>query len=219
MQLSTIESGLLWLVLPVVAMALALAPDGSTPIGTGQLNLLNPQNLSSASVGRAAHCKPDPYDPYVYVSSLNYTFPSTPNISEAFANFADVDPDLDGKSFDCFIELLGGIIVFEIKGEIDSDGTLVFEVWVGVLFFNYKLGPYRCNILELDVNPCTFDIHVKYVDGQGGLYPEADADPKLWDLCLKVDVTYKIPYRKASHEYYNHCFWKFAKQNDTRSIS
>lgn len=105
----------------------------------------------------------------------------------------------------------------QIKGEIDSDGTLVFEIWLGILFFNYKIGPYRCNILTLDKDPCTFDIHLKVLDGQGGLYPETDPDPTVEDLCFKVDAILKLPYRAAKHVYYEHCFWKFPKHKTLSS--
>lgn len=102
--------------------------------------------------------------------------------------------------------------VLQIQGELDSDGTLVFEVWLEIaLLFNYKIGPFLCNLFTLDDNPCTFDIHLKVLDGQGGLYPEPDADPTLVDLCFKVDANLKLPYRRAKHIYFDKCFWKFKK--------
>lgn len=101
--------------------------------------------------------------------------------------------------------------VSQIKGTLDSDGTLVFEIWIEVLFFNYKVGPVTCNLFTLDKNPCTFDMHLKVLDGQGGLYPEPDADPTLEDLCFKVDANLMIPYRAKKHIYFEKCFWKFRK--------
>ncbi|CAD6590489.1 MAG: hypothetical protein ASARMPREDX12_004390 [Alectoria sarmentosa] len=212
MQRSSIQSKLIWLLLPAVAMAASPPSSGSTFVGTGQLNLLTPQNLSTTSIGRVTYCKHDD-DPYTFTSSLNYTFPSTPSISESFLASAGIDPNQDTYPFDCFLEIPGGIVVFEIKGEIDADFTLAFEVWLSVLVFNYEIGVYKCNLLELDKDPCAFDIHRRYFDGQGGLYPKDDEDPNFIDLCFEVHGTVKIPYTRVSKKVdFEKCFYKFPKK-------
>lgn len=116
MQLSSIQSKLVWLLLPAVSMALNLTQGGSTTSGNGQINLLTPQSLSMTSLGRIAHCKPndDPYGSFTFTSSLNNTFPSTPNISESFLKSAGFTTNQETYPFDCFIEIPGGIVVFEV---------------------------------------------------------------------------------------------------------
>lgn len=114
MQLFSMQSKLIWLLVPTVAMAASPLSGGLTAIGTGQLNLVNPQNLSATPLGRAIYCKHDD-DPYRFISSLNYTFPSTPSIPESFLASADLVTNQDIHPFDCFLELPGGIIVFEVS--------------------------------------------------------------------------------------------------------
>lgn len=107
--------------------------------------------------------------------------------------------------------------LLQLKGEIDSDLTLVFEVWVGILAFNYKIGPFRCNLLDLEKDPCTFDIHLKYLDGQGGIYPEEfPDDPGYVHLCLKVYGKVQIPYTRVHKNInFDKCFYRFPKPDDT----
>lgn len=114
MQLYPLPVKLLWLLLPAVAVALTPITPGSTPVGTGELDLLIPQNLSSISVGRMAYCKHDD-DPYRFVSSLNNTFPITPSIPESFLTSAGIALNESSYPFDCFLELPGGIFVFEVR--------------------------------------------------------------------------------------------------------
>lgn len=121
MQLSSLQSRLSWLFLPAIAVALVPASDDSQTIGNNVLDLVTPQNLSTTPIDRVAYCKHDPDDPddpdgpWVFTSSLNYTFPSTPPINESFLAAAGLrDPDVKSKPFDCFIELPGGLIVFEV---------------------------------------------------------------------------------------------------------
>lgn len=249
MQLSSIQLKLAWLLLPTVATAASVASGGLTSIGTGQLNLLTPQNLSTSSVGRISYCKHDD-DPYTFTSSLNYTFPRTPSISESFLSSAGLTLNDDTYPFDCFLEIPGGIVVFEvcymphssgketritgpiracniplmyilqIKGDIDSDGTLAFQVWLSVLIFNYEIGVYSCNLLDLEKDPCAFDIHKRFFDGQGGLYPKQDPDPDYIDLCLEVHGTVKVPYSRVSKKVdFEKCFYRFPKQNTVGSDS
>lgn len=116
MQLFSIQSTSAWLLLPAFAVALSVPIGGSTTGGTGQLNLLTPQNLSTTSLGRAVYCKPeDPYGPDLFKSSRNITFLSTPNIPESFLKSAGLAPDQETYPFDCFLEMPGGIVVFEVR--------------------------------------------------------------------------------------------------------
>lgn len=114
MQLSRIQSALTWLLLPALAMAASLPLDGSTTVGNGQLNLITPSNLSATLPNRAVYCKSpdDPYPPFI--SSLNYTFPPTPSLSEILASLG-VSHSAESYSFDCFLELPpGGLVTFEV---------------------------------------------------------------------------------------------------------
>ena len=113
MQLSSIQLKLLWLSLPVLAMAAAPPLGAGTRIGTGQLNLLTPETLNNTSIGRVAYCKHDD-DPYHFVSSLNNTFPDTPAISQSFLTSAGINESEGTYPFDCFLEIPGGIVVFEV---------------------------------------------------------------------------------------------------------
>ena len=113
MQLSSIQLKLLWLSLTVLAMA-ATPPLGTgTRIGTGQLNLLTPETPNTTSINRAVYCKHDD-DPYHFISSLNYTFPDTPAISQSFLTSAGINESEGTYPFDCFLEIPGGIVVFEV---------------------------------------------------------------------------------------------------------
>ena len=108
----------------------------------------------------------------------------------------------------------------QIKGEVDADGTIAFEVWLSVLVFNYEIGLYKCNLLDLEKDPCAFDIHKRYLDGQAGLFPQDDpSDPDMVDLCLVVLGTVKIPHtRVTKHIDFQKCFAKFPK-TDPPSVS
>ena len=113
MQLSSTQSPLSWLLLPVLALAATLSSGGSTKVGTGQLNLLTPQHLDTTTLGRAVYCKNE--DPYQFTSSRNYTFPDTPAISKSDMVNAGFEPNDGGEyPFDCFMELPGGYVVFEV---------------------------------------------------------------------------------------------------------
>lgn len=114
MQLFLHQSKPLWLLLPTLAMAATPPRSGSTTSGTGQLNLLTPQNLSTISLGRATYCKHDDDDPFHFTSSLNNTFPSTPAISESYLESAGLTTSQETYPFDCFLELPGGVVVFEV---------------------------------------------------------------------------------------------------------
>lgn len=210
MQLSAIQPKLVWLLLPVLALAASPSRRFSSTLTSG-LNLLTPQNLSTTSLGRAAYCKPhdpDPYGPPIpFTSSLNYTFPKTPSLAELGLNEGEGE-----WPFDCFIELPGGYVVFEIKGEIDSGLKITFEVWVSVTFFNWKIGVYSCELLDLEKDPCAFNINVKYLVGQGGLYAEDDEDPKYVNLCLVFHGTLHIPYTRITKKKdFDKCFYKFPR--------
>ena len=105
------------------------------------------------------------------------------------------------------------IHILQIKGEIDHDGTLAFEIWLSVLMFNYEIGVYKCNLLDLDKDPCAFNIHVRFFDGQGGLFPEQDPNPDYIDLCFEVHGIVKIPYTRIQKNVnFKKCFYKFPKQ-------
>lgn len=110
--------------------------------------------------------------------------------------------------------------ILQIKGEIDADFTLAFEVWLSVLVFNYEIGVYKCNLLELEKDPCAFDIHRRYFDGQGGLFPKDDEDPNFIDLCLEVHGTVKVPYTRVTKKIdFEKCFYKFPKKEAAGSDS
>ena len=112
MQLFSIPSTSVWLLLPAFAMALNVPIGGSTTGGTGQLNLLTLQNLSTTSLNRLVHCKPeDPYGLDLFTSSRNTTFLSTPNITESFRKSAGQET----HAFYCTIDLPGGIVSFDVR--------------------------------------------------------------------------------------------------------
>ena len=101
-----------WLLLPVIAMAANPPLGGSTTIGTGRLSLLTSQNLSTIDIKRAVYCTHG--EPYIFTSSLNNTFPKTPPISQSFLASAGFTHNDDTYPFDCFIEVPGGVVVFEV---------------------------------------------------------------------------------------------------------
>ena len=242
MQHFLLQGRPLWLFLPAVAVAITVISPGSTSASKGGLLSLNsPLNLSTSILHRVAYCK-SPDDPDPYTTSLNHTLPLTPSIPESALPPAGSDPDEQTFPFDCFIELPGGILVFEvcrmqrlfgdeleslsllypnttltsisqIKGEIGSDLSLTFQTWLSVLFFNYDLGTYRCHLLEVDKNPCAFDINVKLLVGQAGIFPEENEDPTRLNLCFKIQATLHLPYRKAKPIYFEHCFLTINKPN------
>ena len=113
MQLSSTQSPLSWLLLPILALAATPSSGGLTKVGTGQLDLLTPQHLDTTTLGRAVYCKNE--DPYQFISSRNYTFPDTPPISKTDMVNAGFEPNDGGEyPFDCFMELPGGYVVFEV---------------------------------------------------------------------------------------------------------
>lgn len=113
MQLSSIRSKLIGLLLSAVPLSLSLVIGDSTSIGTGLLTLLDTQNLSPFSGSPSAHCK-DPDDPYPFVNSLNHTLPILPNISTSFLESVGINPEEKSYPFDCEIALPGGYISFEV---------------------------------------------------------------------------------------------------------
>lgn len=115
-----------------------------------------------------------------------------------------------------------GLTLFfgQIKGEIDSDFRLAFEVWLSVLVFNWEIGVYSCELFNLEKDPCAFNIEKKYFSGQGGIYPEDDKDPKYIDLCVKLDGSVTLPYtgiKKTVH--LEHCFYRFPRGGGVGSSS
>ena len=102
----------------------------TNPAGTsgsdraGQLSLVRPgplnvtlQQLNQTAIHRVAYCRHDdpdpPFDP-PYTSSLNYTFPDTPAINRSFLESVGFVVGEDDYAFDCFVEIPGGIVVFEV---------------------------------------------------------------------------------------------------------
>ncbi|CAF9941691.1 hypothetical protein IMSHALPRED_002849 [Imshaugia aleurites] len=200
MHLFSIESKLAWPLLIAVAIAANSPSDILTGVGTSSLNLLTPQNLSTTSIGETAYCKdPDDPDQPPFTSSFNYTytFSSTP-IAESSLRAAGIDPDEESFAFDCFIPVPLLPVVFEIQGELDSDLRLVFRAWVKFLkHFNYYIGVFSCHLLDLDKDPCVFNLNIKYIKGQAGIVPEQDPDPDYIDLYLEVQVFVWIPYTRV----------------------
>ena len=124
MQLSFVQSNLLWLFLPSLALA-ATPLAGQSVTGTsGQLKLVTPQGLNDSDVNRALYCKhniPDPYDPddpgwppELYTTSLNRTLPATPPIDRAFMQRHGFVQNEGEVPFDCLFETLAGYLIFEV---------------------------------------------------------------------------------------------------------
>lgn len=113
MQLSSIQSKLIWLLLPAVPGSCSLVTRGSTTIGTGVLNLMNTQSLSLDSKSPSAHCK-DPNDPSPFVTSLNHTLPILPSVSDSFLESMGISPDGRSYPFDCVIDFPGGLVLIEV---------------------------------------------------------------------------------------------------------
>lgn len=85
-------------------------------------------------------------------------------------------------------------------------------MWLSVLVFNYEIGVYSCDLLELEKDPCAFNIDKRYFTGQGGLYPKDDPDPQYVDLCLELHGVVKIPYSRITrHVDFEKCFYKFPR--------
>lgn len=122
MQLSFIHPNLLCLLLlPALAMTAVAPVSRPTRLGIGQLNLVNSQHVNITNPlrlpTRLSYCKhDDPYPPWdpPYKSSLNYTFPETPDISQAFLDSVGIRRGKGNYPFDCFIEIPGGVVVFEV---------------------------------------------------------------------------------------------------------
>ncbi len=110
-----------------------------------------------------------------------------------------------------FILLLTSIP--QIKGDISSHLSLEFEVYVKVAYFHYTIGVYRCDLLDLEKDPCAFDINQRFIKGQGGLYPKQDDDPNFEDLCVELHVQVKVPFKKQVSINFEKCFYKFPKSS------
>ena len=125
MHFLSVQSKLLWLFLPSLALAATPIAGESTTDASGQLQLVTPQGLLNASkVNRAFQCKkniPDPWGPddpgdtpVPYTSSLNYTLPATPPIDRAFLESLGFKEEEGEFAFDCTLELFEGLLVFEV---------------------------------------------------------------------------------------------------------
>ena len=127
MKLSSVQSKLLWLFLPSLALAATPLADDSIPGESGQLQIVTPQSHSGSDVNRALYCRkniPDPYGPDdpddpgwppdLYTNSLNRTIPATPPIDQAFLQSLGFAKDEGEFAFDCFLELPTGIVTFEV---------------------------------------------------------------------------------------------------------
>ena len=124
MQLLFVQLNLLWLFLPSLALAATTLAGDSTTVNSGQLQLLTPQSLNDSDVNRAMYCKkniPDPYNPddpgwppELYTTRLNRTLAATPPIDKAFLQSLGFVQDEGEFAFDCFLELPGGVITFEV---------------------------------------------------------------------------------------------------------
>ena len=128
MQLLSIQLKLLWLFLPSLALAAPPLAGDSTTGGSGQLQLLTPQlppqSWNDSIVNRALYCRkniPDPYDPDdpgwppdLYTTSLNHTLLATPPIDKALLQSFGFVQDEGEFAFDCFLELPGGVVTFEV---------------------------------------------------------------------------------------------------------
>ena len=130
MQLLSVQSKLLWLLLPSLALAATPIAGDAIAVGSDQLNLVTPDETPQktprdALVGRVLHCRdniPDPWGPDdpnyhqdLYTTRLNWTFPATPLIDKAFLESLGFVKDPEGEfAFDCMLELPGGIITFEV---------------------------------------------------------------------------------------------------------
>ena len=239
MQHFLLQGRLLWLLLPAVAMAATVitpgSTDGFTSAAGGSLNLVSPKTLSGLMVNRPVQCK-HPDDPYQFTNSLNHTLPPTPPLPAS-----DFPPgESEVFAFDCDIELPGGVIDFEvclmqrlfgdrpkslgfmcpnstltsisqIKGDIGSDLSVVFQVWIYVWPFKYDVGVFRCSLVDVEKDPCVFNINTKYLVGQAGIFPEEDPDPNKLDLCFKVQATFHVPFQRAKNVNFEKCFLTFNK--------
>ena len=101
--------------------------------------------------------------------------------------------------------------ISQIKGDIGSDLSLVFEVWIDIIGLRHSAGVFRCSLLDLEKDPCVFNINTKLLVGQAGLFPEQDADPNKLDLCLKVQATFHVLFRRAKTINFHKCFLTFDK--------
>ncbi|KAM0796650.1 hypothetical protein BDR22DRAFT_965966 [Usnea florida] len=183
--------------------------DGSSPAAGGSLNLVAPQTLPGLMVHRSVQCK-QPDDPYQFTNSLNRTLPPTPPLPAP--NFPPGESEV--FAFDCYIDLPGGFVGFDIKGDIGSDLSFVFEVLIDVTVFRYDIGVFRCSLLDVEKDPCIFDINTKYLVGQAGLYAEDDADPTKLRLCFKVHANFHIPFKRAKSVNFEECFLTFDKPDN-----
>ena len=144
MQFLSVQSKLLWLFLPSLALAATtLAGKSMTTVSSGQLQLVTPQSLNDSIPNRALYCRkniPDPYDPDdpgwppdLYTTSLNKTLAATPPIDAAFLQSLGFVKDEGEFAYDCFLELPGGVVVFEVcwiamtLGNASSGATDIFS--------------------------------------------------------------------------------------------
>ena len=243
MQHFLLQGRLLWIFLPALTMAINVitpgSTDGSALAGQGSLNLVSPNFMSNKINDRPVSCK-NPDDPYHFTNSLNHTLPLTPPLPAP-----DFPPgESEVFAFDCYIELPGNIIGFDvcrmqrpfgvelkshsffypnstltsisqIKGDIGSDLSLVFQVWIDISYFRYDAGVFRCSLVDVDKNPCVFNINAKVLVGQAGIFPEEDAaDPSKLKLCFKVQATFHLPYRRAKSVNFERCFLTIDKPDD-----
>ena len=109
MQLSSVQSSLIWLLLTALAIAATPPVTGVTSIGTGPLSLINTVNLKANSI---AHCRHDD-DPGHYTSSLNYTFPDTPPLPQSFLESVGFNESEGSYPFDCFFDI--SVVVVEVR--------------------------------------------------------------------------------------------------------
>ena len=125
MQLLSVQSKLLWLFLPSLALAATPNAGDSRTAGSGQLQLVTPQGiLNDSNVNRLVQCKrniPDPwgpddpgYPPDPLSTQLNYTLPNTPPIDKAFLESLGFEEEEGEFAFDCTLDLPGGVITFEV---------------------------------------------------------------------------------------------------------
>ena len=85
------------------------------------MDLVNSQHVNISRLlkipDRLSYCKhDDPYPPWdpPYRSSLNNTFPETPDISQAFLDSVGITQGEGSYPFDCFVEVPGGVVVLEV---------------------------------------------------------------------------------------------------------
>ena len=121
MQLFSIQSKSLWILLPSLALAATPPAGGSTSAGSGQLQLTTPQHLNDSRSNRIMYCRhniPDPDDPdwppYEYKNSLNRTITAGAPPSQSFLESVGFVRDSGSVAFDCFLDIPPGAVTFEV---------------------------------------------------------------------------------------------------------